>query len=136
MEAFFRHYSSVEGFTSVQLEPKMMQLMSSQATQRGDRNLAALLSDIEFIRVIALKEGDSSEFVAEVREVLASGRFPLATSSSEGGQTTKFYLRTTPFSMKSELVMLTYGAKETVVVDIYGEFDLKQVTRLSSIRPK
>lgn len=32
--------------------------------------------------------------------------------------------------------MITYGAKETVVVNIYGEFDLKQIARLSSIRPQ
>mgnify|MGYP000652564437 FL=1 len=32
--------------------------------------------------------------------------------------------------------MLTYGAKETVAVNIYGRFDLKQVARLSTIRPK
>ena len=31
---------------------------------------------------------------------------------------------------------VSYGAKETVVVNIYGEFDLKQVARLSSIRPQ
>ena len=39
-------------------------------------------------------------------------------------------------SVKSELVMITYGVKETVVVNIYGVFDLRQVARLSSIRPK
>ena len=32
--------------------------------------------------------------------------------------------------------MLTYGEKETVVVNIYGEFDLQQVARLSTIRPQ
>ena len=55
---------------------------------------------------------------------------------AEDGQTTKFYIRETALSAKSELVMITYGAKETVVVNIYGEFDLKQVARLSSIRPQ
>ena len=48
----------------------------------------------------------------------------------------RFYIRETALSVKSELVMITYGAKETVVVNIYGEFDLKQVARLSSIRPQ
>ena len=32
--------------------------------------------------------------------------------------------------------MLTYGPRETVAVNIYGNFDLKQVSRLSSIRPR
>ena len=51
-------------------------------------------------------------------------------------QATKFYIRETALSVKSELVMITYGAKETVVVNIFGVFDLRQVARLSSIRPK
>ena len=51
-------------------------------------------------------------------------------------QTTKFYIRETALSVKSELVMITYGAKETVVVNIFGVFDLRQVARLSTIRPK
>ena len=63
-------------------------------------------------------------------------KFQPVTSGSENGQTTKFYIRETALSVKSELVMITYGAKETVVVDIFGVFDLRQVARLSSIRPK
>ena len=51
-------------------------------------------------------------------------------------QATKFYIREAEFYNNSELLMLTYGAKETVAVNIYGRFDLKQVARLSTIRPK
>ena len=58
------------------------------------------------------------------------------SSGTEEGQTTRFYIREAEFYDNSELLMLTYGAKETVVVNIYGKFDLKQVARLSTIRPK
>ncbi|MEI3554146.1 MAG: DUF4252 domain-containing protein [Alistipes senegalensis] len=57
-------------------------------------------------------------------------------SGTEEGQTTKFYIREASVTENSELLMLTCGAKETVVVNIYGKFDLKQVARLSTIRPK
>ena len=123
VDNFFRRYDASEGFTSVLLEQKMMQMMSRQAAQRGDKGLAVLLKDIEYIRIIALKGGDSGMLVRDA-------------SGTEDGQTTKFYIRETALSVKSELVMITYGAKETVVVNIYGEFDLKQVARLSSIRPQ
>ena len=62
--------------------------------------------------------------------------FQLVMSESVSGQTTRFYLRESPHSYNSELLMLTYGEKETVVVNIYGEFDLQQVARLSTIRPQ
>ena len=46
------------------------------------------------------------------------------------------YLREAEFYPYSELLMLTYGPRETVAVNIYGNFDLKQVSRLSTIRPR
>lgn len=134
---FFDRYAAVEGVTCVQLEPKMMQLISAQARERGDEELATLLGNIRFIRIIALKEGDRDRFVEEAGRALASGGgFPLVTSTTEQGQRTEFYLRNKTFSECSELVMLTYGAKETVFVDIFGIFDLKQVMRLSSVLPQ
>ena len=128
VDDFFSRYAAAEGFTSVQLEQKMMQLMSRQAAERGDKGLAVLLQDIQYIRIIALKEGDGGRFVRDAEAAVTSG--------SENGQTTKFYIRETALSVKSELVMITYGAKETVVVNIFGVFDLRQVARLSTIRPK
>ena len=134
VDDFFRRYDASEGFTSVLLEQKMMQMMSRQAAQRGDKGLAVLLKDIEYIRIIALKGGDSGMLVRDAEAAVR--KFQPVTSGTEDGQTTKFYIRETALSVKSELVMITYGAKETVVVNIYGEFDLKQVARLSSIRPQ
>lgn len=133
----FERYGSAEGFTSVQLEQKMMQMMSSQAKERGDKSLAALLRDIKYIRIIALRGGDGTKFVGDAEKTVTDDkRFTLVTSSTEEGQTTKFYIRESSTTDKSELVMITYGAKETVVVNIYGIFDLRQVARLSTIRPK
>ena len=133
VDDFFSRYAAAEGFTSVQLEQKMMQLMSRQAAERGDKGLAVLL----YIRIIALKEGDGGRFVRDAEAAVAADRkFQPVTSGSENGQTTKFYIRETALSVKSELVMITYGAKETVVVNIFGVFDLRQVARLSTIRPK
>ena len=135
VDDFFCRYAAAEGFTSVQLEQKMMQLMSRQAAERGDKGLAVLLKDIQYIRIIALKEG--GRFVRDAEAAVAADRkFQPVTSGSENGQTTKFYIRETALSVKSELVMITYGAKETVVVNIFGVFDLRQVARLSTIRPK
>lgn len=125
-----------DGFTSVQLEPRMMRMMSRQAADRGDEKLAQLLGDIRFIRIVALKGGDAERFVDDAEQAIARAGLPLVTSSTEDGQTTRFYLREARLTDNSELVMITYGAKETVVVNIYGAFDLRQVMRLSSIRPQ
>ncbi len=138
---FFDRYSKAEGFTSVQLERKMMRMMSRQAAEKGDGKLADLLDGIQYIRIVALDGGSeaaAARFVADA-EVLVDDQansFQLVMSTSEQGQTTRFYLREAAFSLNSELLMLTWGEKETVAVNIYGMFDLKQVARLSSIRPR
>lgn len=136
MDDFFTRYDGAEGVTTVRLERKMMRMMSRQAAERGDRNLAALLDDIDYIRIVSLDEGDPRRFVADAEAAIARERFELLTSNSEEGQTTRFYLWESAVGDKSELWMISTGEKETVVVNIYGAFDLRQVARLSSIRPK
>lgn len=135
---FFDRYSDASGFTSVQLERKMMRMMSRQAAEQGDKKLAELLDGIQYIRIVALDSGDEAQFLADAEQLAADpdARFELVMSGTEEGQTTKFYLREAEFYTYSELLMLTYGPRETVAVNIYGNFDLKQVSRLSSIRPR
>ena len=125
---FFDRYTKAEGFTSIQLERKMMRMMSRQAAEKG----------IEYIRIVSLDKGDGAQFVADAERLAADPdlEFQLVMSGTEEGQTTKFYIREASVTDNSELLMLTCGAKETVVVNIYGKFDLKQVARLSTIRPK
>lgn len=137
VKSFFERYAAAEGFTGVLLERKMMRMMSAQAAERGDQELAKLLAEIEYIRVVALRAADAGTFVRDAVEAIEADRkFQPLTTVSEEGQTTKFFSREPALSSRSELVMLTYGGKETVLVDIYGQFDLQQVVRLSSIRPQ
>ena len=135
---FFDRYSDASGFTSVQLERKMMRMRSRQAAEQGDKKLAELLDGIQYIRIEAHDSGDGAQFLADAEQLAADpdARFELVMSGTEQGQTTKFYLREAEFNLNSELLMLTYGPRETVAVNIYGNFDLKQVSRLSAIRPR
>ena len=135
---FFDRYSKAEGFSSVQLERKMMRMMSRQASERGDEKLSELLRGLESIRIVALDGGDGQQFMADAEALVnhANYHFQMVMSESREGQVTRFYLRDAMPQGYSELVMLTSGPKETVAVNIYGQFDLKQVSRLSTIRPK
>ena len=135
---FFDRYSDASGFTSVQFERKMMRMMSRQAAEQGDKKLAELLDGIQYIRIVARDSGDGAQFLADAEQLASDpdARFELVMSGTEEGQTTKFYLREAEFYPYSELLMLTYGPRETVAVNIYGNFDLKQVSRLSTIRPR
>ena len=47
----------------MQLERKMMRMMSRQAAEKGDEQLAKLLNGIQYIRIVALKEGDRAKLL-------------------------------------------------------------------------
>lgn len=135
---FFDRYSKSPGFSSVQLERRMMRMMSRQASERGDGKLAELLDGIESIRIVAVDGGDGGPFMEDAQALVdhEGYRFQLVMSESRDGQVTRFYLRNAVPPGYSELLMLSFGPRETVAVNIYGMFDLKQVSRLSTIRPK
>lgn len=133
---FYDKCASEERFASVSLERKMMRMMSKQAGESGDKALAELLDGIESIRVLALREGDGEAFAAEAEALLEKQKYQLLTASTEEGQTTKFYLKDTLPGDYSSFVMLTCGGRETVWLHVFGIFDVRDVARLSSIRPR
>ena len=71
---FFDRYTKAEGFTSIQLERKMMRMMSRRAAEKGDRGLAELLGGIEYIRIVSLDKGDGAQFVADAERLAGDRR--------------------------------------------------------------
>ncbi len=135
METFYDRYGAAEGITSVALERRMMQMMSAQAAQRGDDELARLLDEIGFIRVLTTT--DDTDLAAEAeRTVKADKHFELLTSTTADGRTTRVYLRESKLDEDKELVVITHGEDETTVVHIFGSFDVREISRITSIRPR
>lgn len=129
----FAEYAGREGFTSMELGGKMMQMMSRRVKDE-DKALAKLLDGIRSIRIVAAKTTDA-RFVEELLKVAQEGHYKLVMSLSEQGQTTLFYFIDGGRFTDSEFLMISYGAKEQVALDIYGVFDVKDISRLAAIRP-
>lgn len=134
IEKLFDRYGAAGGITSVMLEHKMMHMMSTQAAQRGDAELARLLDEIIFIRVLTTT--DKTELAAEAEQAVKTGKhFELLTSASVDGRTTRVYLRNSKLNENKELVVITHGEDETAVVHISGSFDVHEVSRITALRP-
>ena len=135
IEALYDRYGAAEGITSVMLERKMMQMMSAQAERRNDGELARLLDEIGFIRVLTTT--DDTDLAAEAEKAVKAGKhFELLTSTTAEGRTVRVYLRDSTLNEDKELVVITHGEDETAVVHIFGSFDLREVSRITSIRPR
>ncbi len=134
LKALYDRYGAAEEVKSVAFERKMMDMMSTQAAQRGDEELARLLDEIVFIRVLTATDeiGLAAHFE---RVVKASKHFELLTSTASDGRTARVYLRESKLLENKELVVITHGKEETAVVHIFGSFDLHEVGRIANIRP-
>ena len=97
--------------------------------------LTLLMQGISSIRIIVADTLDR-DFVAAAREVADKAPYQLLSSLSEEGQTARCYLAEGGRNGESEFLMVTYGPKETVVIDVVGTFDVTEVSRLSSFRPR
>lgn len=96
-----------------------------------------MLEGIEAIRILVLREGDPGTLERELQPLLGQG-FETISTLEEDGQTTRCYLRPEKLDWNdfSEFVMFSCGPRETVLLDIYGTFDVRSISRLTSIRPK
>lgn len=134
LEQLLIRHGAGDGVTSIFFERTMMQMMSLQAARQGDRELARLLDEIRFIRVIASRT--TTRPADETEQLVRSGRqFRLIAEANLDGQQTRIYLRTWRSHENKELVVITREHGEQTVVHLYGAFDLHDVSRLSSIRP-
>ena len=86
---FFDRYTKAEGFTSVQLERKMMRMMSRQAAEKGDEQAKAAL-DVWTYRIqkyigaynVAVGGADAIVFTAVSSSPMPRPLRPLRTTAS------------------------------------------------------
>lgn len=128
--SFFERYEGNKEFRTVVLGRKMMEMMSESTK---DREMRRTLAGIEHIRVITTTTYNEA-FVSDARAVATSPNYKLISTVSEGGREVSFYLRSSD-SGKNRLLMLSFGEDEWVVMGIYGQFDVRNISRLTQIRP-
>lgn len=102
-DSFYESHAGREGYRSVQLGRKMMQMMRRDANAQ----LAVLLDGIRDIRIISA-EPPVAGFEAQAREIADRGGYELISRIDEGAQTTLFYFIDGGDRGESELLMLTF----------------------------
>lgn len=127
--SFFNRYENNKEFRTVVLGRKMMEMMSEQTS---DREMRRTLAGIEHIKVISTSTYNE-RFVTDAQ--FLADQFKLISTVSEGGREVSFYVLNTREG-KNRLLMLSFSDEEWVVMGIYGQFDLRNISRLTQIRPK
>lgn len=128
---FFNKYSSDESFTQVTVSSKMFSLFTNmEADTPEDKEVLDAISKLKGLRILA-KENDSNSRVLykEAFALIPAKEYEELMSVRDKDKDMKFYIKESGGKI-SELLMLAGGDMEFMVLSLYGEIDLKQVSRI------
>lgn len=118
-EQLQQKYASEEGYTMVRITSEMLKVS-------GKDNM----SGVKDIRIIT-SENYNPVFVREMACVTAQAGFRLLTVVEEKEQKTRFYLRTMSSGRVSDLIMVSWGIKDNLIVAIRGDFSVAQIRSIA-----
>ena len=133
-DRLYEKYAAQEGVTSILFGKRMMQMMADRVRDE-DRELAKLLEELRSIRVLT-NAHPSAQFEADARSILKKlSGWELISQIEEHGQQIDSYLFDGGRWHPSTFLLFSFGDKEQVVLYIQGYFSVKDISRLSEIRP-
>ncbi|MBN8576664.1 MAG: DUF4252 domain-containing protein [Cytophagales bacterium] len=129
---FFSKYQNDESFSQVNISSKMFSLMANLDVQDAeDREVVNMISKIKGLRILA-KEGarNSRELYKEALSMIPQKDFEELMTVRDKDKDMKFFIKEAGGKI-SELVMIAGGNDEFMVLSLFGEIDLKQVSKIS-----
>ena len=131
LDGIFDEYAGRKEYQSVIYGKTMIGMMKENASD----DVRDLLDGIKMIRIISCK--GKAEVLRDMVHAIVRKQYERISMVSGEGTVSQFYLYD-PESAKKDMsfVMTVEGEKESVVMEIIGKFDVKDITRLSSIGQK
>lgn len=135
---FREKYSGQRGYTTVEVTQAMLNLIGfGKESGEGE----TLFDGIKGITRICIITADSrnDDFVGDMKSVVKEGsEYQLLTSVAEDGQNVMFYYKEVKGTNKSndpprisEFLMILYGAGDNLIMNIHGDFTVKQITSIA-----
>ena len=130
VERLFEKYGGKEGYTTVYISSKMFSMFSS--ADIDDPEFNDLMKSLKSIRILAEdeKKGGDTDFYKEVIGALPAGEYEELMTVTEPGQKLKFLVKEKEGKVV-ELLMVSGGGGDNVLIDIRGIIDMKQIAQLS-----
>ena len=131
LDYIFEDYAGKKEYQSVIYGKTMLSMMKDNASSE----VKDLLDGIKMIRIISYK-GEAEVICDRVLNIIRND-YRLVSRITGDGKVSNFYLYE-PDSSKKDMsfVMTVAGPEESVVLEILGKFDVKDITRLSVIGQK
>ncbi len=128
---FFSKYQNDESFSQVTVSSKMFGLFTNMDVEKPeDKEVLDAISKIKGLRILGKHETrDSRALYREALSMIPQKEYDELMSVRDKDKDMKFFVKEAGGKI-SELVMIMGGNEEFMVLSLFGEIDLKQVSKI------
>ncbi|MBS1489745.1 MAG: DUF4252 domain-containing protein [Bacteroidetes bacterium] len=126
---FFAKYQDDETFTQVKVSQKMFGLFTNMTVDKPeDKDILDAISKIQGLRVLAKNETrDGRTLYKEAIASIPTKDYEELMSVRDKDKDMKFFIKELSSGKIGELVMVSGGNNEFMMLSIFGEIDLKKI---------
>ncbi len=128
---FFSKYQNDESFSQVTVSSKMFGLFTNMdADTQEDKEVLEAISKLKGLRILAKEDArNARELYKEAFTLIPTNQYEELMSVRDKDKDMKFLIKESGGKI-SEMIMVLGGTTQFMVLSLYGEIDLKQVSRL------
>jgi hypothetical protein len=128
---FFSKYQNDESFSQVTVSSKMFNLFTNmEAESPEDKEVLDAISKLKGLRILSKDDAANARTLYKEAFALIPKDYEELMSVRDKDRDMKFYIKESSGKI-SELIMIAGGTKTFTVVSLFGEVDLKQVSRIA-----
>jgi hypothetical protein len=129
---FFSKYQTDETFTNVNISSKMFGLFTEMdASTAEDKEVLEAISKLKGLKILAKENARNSRELYKEALGLIPKNFEELMSVRDKDKDMKFMIQENGGKI-SEMLMVMGGNEEFMILSIFGEIDLKQISRIGS----
>ncbi|CAN5403473.1 hypothetical protein BH09BAC3_BH09BAC3_04230 [soil metagenome] len=131
---FFDKYKDDDSFTQVTVSSKMFNLFTNmEVKNKDDQDVLNAISKLKGLRVLAKEQGrNSRELYKEALAQVPMKEYEELMSVRDKDKDMKFFIKESKPGLISELVMVAGGNEEFMMLTLFGEIDLKEISNIGS----
>lgn len=129
---FFTKYQNDETFTNVNISSKMFGLFTDlEASTPEDKEVLNAISKLKGLKILAKENARNSRDLYKEALSLIPKNFEELMSVRDKDKDMKFMIQENGGKI-SEMLMVVGGNEEFMIMSLFGEIDLKQISRIGS----
>lgn len=133
MNDFFEDHSGAQGYQTIIYGKRMLDMMKDGASP----DVKSLLNRISCIRIISTKKPEDRIVGLSREDVMDSMEYETISQINENGNRSEFYISEEWVDNTGvSFVMIVSGPQGSAVMEIIGDFNVKDISKLSVIGQK